>query len=55
MNDAQKLFELLDRVKKLIQENSEPDGICRFNFEQINCLLEVAEIVLQDTNYPKPN
>ena len=55
MNDAQNLFDLIERIKKLIQENSEPDGTCRFNVEQIKCLLEVSEVILKDSNESNKN
>jgi len=53
MNDAQKLFILIEKIKKLIQENSEPDGTCLFNVEQIKCLLEVAEVILKNSSESK--
>jgi|GEM_PF-3372458 hypothetical protein len=55
MNDAQKLFDLIERIKELIKENSEPNGICRFNVEQIKCLLEVSEVILKDSNESNKN
>ena len=55
MNDAQNLFDLIERIKKLIQENSELDGTCRFNVEQIKCLLEVSEVILKDSNESNKN
>ena len=53
MNDAQKLFDLIERIKELIKDNSKPDGTCRFNVEQIKCLLEVSEAILKNSSESK--
>ena len=48
MTEAQKLCEILDRIKKQIEENVEPDGTCRFNVQYMEWSLIMAEKTLQD-------
>ena len=46
---SQELCEMLDNMKKLIQDNSEPDGKCRFNAKSIGWSIQTMEAVLKDS------
>lgn len=47
MNDARELYDILDRLKRQIQDNVSPDGSCRFNAADIKTMLELTEMTLQ--------
>lgn len=49
LGDAQELFDIIDRIKKQLQENVEPDGKCRFNAQEMKWILQLAEKTLQDS------
>ena len=49
MNDAQELFDMIDSIKKQVQDNAEPDGKCRFDVQHMKWALQITEKTLQDS------
>ena len=49
MNAAQELLDMIDSIKKQLQDNVEPDGKCRFNVQEIKWILQLTEKNLHDS------
>ena len=49
MDETQELFDIIDRIKKQLQDNVEPDGKCRFNAQEMKWILQLTEKTLQDS------
>ena len=49
MNAAQELIDMIDSIKKQLQDNVEPDGKCRFDVQQMKWILQLTEKTLQDS------
>ena len=47
--DGQELLDIIDRIKKQIQDNTEPDGSCLFNTQEVKWILQLTEKTLQDS------
>ena len=49
MADVQELLDTIDRIKKQMQDNTEPEGKCRFSVQEMKWILQLTEITLQNS------